>query len=106
MADPRPPAPPVTNATGRASDILNAVPAHAQIRLLLMAGEVLESAEARTVFADQCRGLIGEHALIGAGLDKLADPQSAGVARGFHGGQRVVGADHFIPVRNVGAVAQ
>src|SRR5579862_482194 len=95
MAEPRPPAPPVTTATGRASDILNAVTAHAQVGLLLVPGEVFESAETRTVLADQDRGFVGEHALIGAGLDEFPDPEAAGVARGFHGGQRVVRADHF-----------
>ena len=55
-----------------------------------MAEKALQHAEPRAVFADHGAGLVGEHLLVGAGLEELADPQAAGVARGLPGRQRVV----------------
>src|SRR5512145_246601 len=53
---------------------------HAQVGLRLVAGETLDRAQARAVLADRSGGL-GLDLLVGAGLEKLAHPQAAGVAR-------------------------
>ena len=44
----------------------------------------------------------GGHTLIGAGLEKLPDPDATGVARSPAGGKNVVGANGLIPIRNGG----
>ena len=66
-----------------------------------MPGKAFEGAQPRAIFADLHRRFFG-NALVGAGLDELAHPQTAGIARGPAGRQGVVGADHLVAVRNVG----
>ena len=46
-----------------------------------MAPEALDGAEPAAIFADDGTRLGGPDLLIGAGLQKLADPEAAGVAR-------------------------
>src|SRR5271165_913201 len=55
-------------------DVAAAVAAHAHIGLLGMGEEALENAQPRAIFPDQGGGFVGEHLLIGAGLEELADP--------------------------------
>src|ERR1700758_91079 len=60
---------------GRArSGIASAISAHAYVGLLGVSVEALEHAEPRTIFADHRTRFIGQHFLIGAGLQELADP--------------------------------
>ena len=82
------------------------VAADAQVGLLLVSPEAFDRAEAAAVFADQRAGLGGPDLLVGAGLQELADPEAAGVTRRAPGRQRVVGADHFVAVGNVGLGAE
>src|SRR5215470_2709900 len=56
-----------------------AVTADAHVGLLGVAGKSLEHAQARAVFADHSRGLVGQDALIGHGLEEFSDPEAAGV---------------------------
>ena len=49
------------------------------------------------------RGSIGEHALVRAGFQELADPQPARVTRRLLSGQSVVGTDHLVAEGDVGA---
>src|SRR5688572_15846287 len=81
--------------------VLPAVAAQPQVGLLLVAPEALDGAQARAVLADLHRGF-GRDLLVGAGLQELADPEAAGVARGAEGGEGVVGADHLVAVGHVG----
>jgi hypothetical protein len=83
-----------------------AVAAHAHIGLLGMGGEALENAQPRAILADQRRRFVGEHLLVGAGLEEFSHPQAAGVARGLFGRQRVVRPDHLVAVGDVGARPQ
>src|SRR5712672_3081592 len=83
-----------------------AVAADAEVGLLLVAPEALDGAEAAAVFADHCARFGGFDLLVGAGLEELADPEAAGVARRAFGRQRVVGADHLVAVGNVGLGAE
>ena len=115
MAEPMPPAPPVMRADLPASvrdsaiSILLArrpIAPHAQVTLRLVAGEALDLAEARAVFAHQGARFVGQHALVGDRLDELADPEPAGIAGGALGGQRVVGADHLIAIGHIRARAE
>src|SRR5688500_2142252 len=87
------------------SDILTAVAPQAQVGLLLVAPEALDGAQARAVLAHLHRRL-GRDLLVGAGLQELADPQPARVARRTERGQRVVGADHLVAVGDVGLRAE
>src|SRR5271155_4223352 len=107
VAAPMPPVPPVTTATGLSGRIAQrfalSIAAHAQIGLLLVAGESLQVAEARTVAANQRAGFIGGYALIGTGLDELAHPQAARIARRAHGRQGVIRADDLVPEGHIGA---
>src|SRR5262249_21924747 len=64
----------------RVADVAAAVAAHAHVRLLGMAEEAFQHAQPRAVFADLCTCFVGKHLLIGAGLQKLADPKAAGIA--------------------------
>src|SRR5262245_48332539 len=80
-----------------------AIAAHAHIGLLGMGGEALEDAQPRAVFADARRGLVGEHLLVGAGLEEFSHPQPAGIARSLLGRQRMVGPYHLVAVGDVGA---
>src|SRR5205823_3273405 len=82
--------------------VLPSVAADAQIGLFLVAPEALDRAEPAAIFADRRARLRGLHFLIGAGLQELADPQAASVARRALGRQRVVGADHLVPIGDVG----
>ena len=50
--------------------------------------------------------LVGQHALVGDGLEELADPEAARVAGREPGRQGVVGADHLVAVGDVGARAE
>src|ERR1700732_4594889 len=86
--------------------VLAPVPPHPQVGLLLVAPEALDGAEAAAVFADHGARLGGLDLLVGAGLEELADPEAAGVARGALGRQGVVGADHLVPVRDVSLWAE
>src|SRR5262245_59696944 len=63
----------------RKGHVASAVAAHAYIGLLGMGVETLEDAQPRTVFADQGGRLVGEHFLIGTGLEEFSHPQAAGV---------------------------
>ena len=95
---------------GRGGALGPAVPASARSSRRL--GEALEtvrrrervalhvlgaSAIAATAGATRARALLGEP-LVGAGLEELADPQPAGVARGAQGREDVVGADRLVAV--------
>src|SRR5450631_2148598 len=103
MAAPMPPVPPVTTATGfvegpsgsagMARGVGRSIAAHAEIRLFLVARETLQLAQPRAVAADERAGFVASDALIGARFDELPHPQSAGVARRTHRGQRVIGPD-------------
>src|SRR5262249_2879809 len=90
----------------RVGDVAAAVAAHPHVGLLGVRREAFEDAQPRAIFADPRRGLVGEHLLIGAGLEELADPQAAGIARRLPGRQRVVGADHLVAIGDVGARPQ
>src|SRR6266436_5493049 len=79
-----------------------AIAPNAQVGLLLVAPEALDRAEAAAIFADHGARLRGLDLLIGAGLQELADPETAGVTRRPLGRQRVVGADHLVAVGDVG----
>src|SRR5689334_8299590 len=68
-----------------------------------MGDKALQHAKPRTIFADHRARFVSQHFLISAGLEELSDPKPAGVARRFFGWQRVVGADHFIAVSDIGA---
>src|SRR5262249_47915385 len=57
------------------------VAAHAHVRLLGVAEEPFEHAQARAVFADHRARLVGQHLLERAGLEEFPHPQPAGVAR-------------------------
>ena len=70
-----------------------AVAAHADVRLLLVAGEALERAQARAILADQRARLVVEDPLVGAGLEELADPEAPGVAR-----RALVGSVWLVPI--------
>src|SRR5215218_8301200 len=85
----------------RIGDVAATIPPHPDVRLLGVAGEALEHAQARAHLADAGRRLIGEYALVGDGLEELADPQAAGVARRLLGRQRVVRADDLVAERDV-----
>src|ERR1700744_5525493 len=50
-----------------------AVAAHAHIGLFGMRHKTFEHAQPRAIFADVGAGLIGQHLLIGAGLEEFAD---------------------------------
>src|SRR5215831_17309658 len=86
----------------RVSDVTPAIAAHAHIGLLGMTEEAFEHAQARAVFADHGARVVGQYLLERAGLEELADPQPAGVARRLLGRQRVVGADHLVAVGDIG----
>src|SRR5215475_10573510 len=90
----------------RVGDVAAAVAAHAHVGLLGVRREAFEDTQPRAVFADLRRSLVGEHLLIGAGLEELADPQPAGVARRLPGRQRMIGADHLVTIGDVGARPQ
>src|SRR5580704_14443876 len=83
-----------------------AVAAHADIGLFGMRNKTFEHAQPRADLADPGAGLVGEHFLIGAGFEEFADPQAAGIARGLFGRQRMIGADDFIAIGNIGARAE
>src|ERR1700738_4227288 len=82
------------------------VTADAKVGLLLVAPEAFDGAEAAAVFADHGARLGGLDLLVGAGLEELADPEAAGVARRRLGRQRVVGADHLVAIGDVGLRAE
>jgi hypothetical protein len=70
-----------------------AVAPHPDVGLLAVAGEAFQRAQPRAVFADHRGGLVGQHLLVGAGLEELADPQAAGVAPGLR-----VGSVWLVPI--------
>src|SRR6185436_8996713 len=76
------------------------IPRHPQIRLRLVTREALDRAQPRAIFTDQRRGF-RLHSLIRARLHELANPQAAGIARGFARRQRVIGADHLVAERYI-----
>src|SRR6202049_889649 len=84
-------------------DVAAAVAAQADIGLLGVTQKTFEYAKPRAIFPDQRRGLVGEHLLIGAGLEELADPKSAGIPRCLLGRQGMVGADHLVTIGDVSA---
>ena len=71
-----------------------------------MARKALKRAQSRAIFTDHRRSFIGQDTLIGAGLEELADPQSAGIARRFFGGERMVGANNLVTIADIGTVAE
>ena len=71
-----------------------------------MADEAFQHAQPRAVLADHCRGLIGHHLLITVCFQKLANPQPTSVAPCLFRRQRVVGADHLVAIRDIGARAK
>src|SRR5271165_2385624 len=83
------------------TDVTATVAAYSYVGLLSVGQKSLQHAQARAVLAKHGGGFIGEHLLVGASLDKFADPEAACVARRFARGQRVVGADHFIAISHV-----
>ena len=87
----------------RVGHVSPAVAAHADVGLLGVAGEAFQHAEPRAVLADRSARRVGQNALVGEGLEELADPKPAGVAGGLLGRQRMVGADHLVAVGDVGA---
>src|SRR5882762_1230722 len=86
--------------------VLPPVAADPQVALFLVAPEALDRAKPAAIFADHHARLRGLNLLVGAGLQKLADPEAAGVARGALGRQRVVGADHLVAIGDVGLGAE
>ena len=58
---------------------------------------VLGGGDRRHRGRDAARALLGQP-LVGAGLEELADPEPAGVARGAQGREDVVGADRLVAV--------
>src|ERR1700730_10416971 len=91
-----------STCSGLCRRILAAVAAHPQVGLLLVAPEAFDGAEAAAVLADHGAGLGGLDLLVGAGLQELADPETAGVARRPLGRQRVVGADDLVAIGDGG----
>src|SRR5688572_27980512 len=65
-----------------------------------------QHAKPRAVFADERRRLIGSNTLICNGLEKLADPQSAGVTRCTLSRQGMISSDHLVAVCNIGSRAK
>src|SRR5262245_37083280 len=90
----------------RIGDVASAIAAHAYVGLLGVGEEAFEDAQPRTILANERARLVGEHLLVGAGLEELSDPESAGVARRLLGRQRVIGPDHLVAVGDVGARAE
>src|SRR5947207_7813920 len=90
----------------RIGHIAAAVATDADIGLLGMRDEAFQHAQPRTRLADGRACLVGQHFLIGAGLQKLPHPQPTGITRRLLGRQRVIGADHLISVGNIGARAE
>src|SRR6266571_5979665 len=86
--------------------VLPPVAAHPEIGLFLVAPEALDRAEPAAIFADHRARLGGPDLLVGAGLEKLADPEAARIARRALGRQRVVGADHLVAIGNIGLGAE
>src|SRR5579863_6783936 len=84
-------------------DVTTAVAPHPDVRLFCMAGEAFHDAKPRAGLANGSRGLVGENALVGAGLEKLADPEAARIAGRALRRQRVIGADHLVAVGDRGA---
>src|SRR5207253_1850478 len=82
--------------------VLSPISPHAEVGLFLVAPEALDGTEAAAIFADDRARLRGPDLLVGAGLQELADPETAGVARRPLGRQRVVGADHLVAIGDVG----
>src|SRR5258708_4261477 len=85
--------------------VLAAIAPDAQVRLLLVTGEVLDRAEPGTVFADH-RGRLGRHLLIRHGLEEFPDPQTTSIPRGPLRRQRVIGADHLVAISDIGFLAK
>ena len=67
-----------------------------------MPSKTLELTEPGAVFSDFDGCLVGQHFLIGAGFDVFPDPEASGITRGLEGGKGVIGADHFVPIGNIG----
>src|ERR1700733_11280979 len=84
-------------------DVTAAVAADADIGLFGMRDETFEHAQPRVVFADHGARRVGEHFLVGAGLQEFSDPQSSGIARRLLGRQRVIRADHLVAIGDIGA---
>src|SRR5260370_39225642 len=78
--------------------VLPPIAPHPEVGLFLVAPEAFDRAEAAAIFADHRARFGGPHLLVGAGLQKLADPEAPGVARRAPGRQRVGGADHLVAV--------
>src|SRR5271168_4899277 len=87
------------------SEIPAAVPPYAQIRLLLMPGEVFDRAQAGTVFANH-RGGLGTDLLICYRFKKFAHPKTTRVTSGLLCRQRMVRSNHFVAVCDIGFLAQ
>ncbi len=74
---------------------------HAQVGLRLMARETLKFTEARAILSNR-RSRFRCHTLVGTGFDELADPEAARVTSRKLGRQRVIRADYFVAIGNIG----
>src|SRR3974390_1981990 len=99
-----------TGSAAPAGDLLRRVAppiaADAQIGLLFVAPEAFDRAEAAAIFADHRARFGGLDLLIGAGLQKFADPKAASVARGTFCRQCMVGPDYLVAVGDIGLGAE
>src|SRR5690606_37369985 len=64
--------------------VASAIATDPDIGLFGVADKTFEHRKARSIFPDHGRGRIAGDGLPGAGLEELADPQTAGIARRFH----------------------
>ena len=71
-----------------------------------MPSKTLKLTEPGAVFSDFDGCFVGQHFLIGAGFDVFPDPEASGLTCGLEGGKGVIGADHLVPVRNIGPWAE
>lgn len=87
-------------------DTTAAEAAHTDVGLFAVAGKTLQRIEAAAIFADQCRSLVGGATPVSRGLQELAHPQTAHIARRPLRGQGVVGADQLCTEADTGAAGQ
>src|SRR6056297_2880502 len=82
-------------------NVAPAVAANTEVGLLAVTGEALKRTQARAVFTDCGRRLIGRYTLVGMCFEEFTDPQSSSVAPGLERRQGVVGTDDLVAVGNV-----